>query len=69
MGIGRSCDVCGKGGQRANLVSHAKNRTKILRKPNLHVHTMKVDDKKIKLKVCSKCKRAVRVPFEKSPKK
>lgn len=69
MGKGKSCDICGKGAQRANSVSHAKNRTKILRKPNLHTHIMKIDGEKARLSVCTKCKRAVRVPFEKSPKK
>ena len=69
MGKGKSCDICGKGAQRANKVSHAKNRTKILRKPNLHTHVMKVDGGKVRLSVCSKCKRAVNVRPEKSSKK
>lgn len=30
------CDSCGKGSDLGNLVSHAKNRSKTVRKPNLH---------------------------------
>lgn len=58
--FGKVCAVCGKGVQHANAVSHAKNRVKITRKPNLHVHKMEVEGEKVKVMLCTKCKRAMR---------
>jgi ribosomal protein L28 len=57
---GKICTLCGKGIQRANLVSHAKNRVKIVRKPNLHAHKEIIGGVKVKMWLCSKCKRAIR---------
>jgi len=54
------CFLCGKGVQFAHKVSHAKNRTKIIRRPNLHTHKMVIDGEKVKIKLCTKCKREVR---------
>lgn len=54
------CDLCGKGRDVGHSVSHAKNRTRRIRKPNLHIHRMPTSEGKIKLKLCTKCKRAVR---------
>ncbi len=55
-----SCVMCGKGVQHANLVSHAKNRVKILRRPNLHSYKMPINGDKVRVMLCTKCKRTVR---------
>lgn len=59
------CNVCGKGVQHANSVSFSKRRTKIVRKPNLHTHHIVIEGSKVKIKVCTSCKRALRVDFRK----
>lgn len=60
------CAVCGKGVQHSNSVSFSKRRTKIIRKPNLHTHKMVIDCMKVKLKVCTSCKRGLRVEYRKA---
>lgn len=55
-----ACDRCGKTYDRGNKVSHAKNRTKTLRKPNLHSANVKFGGMKMKMKLCTKCLRSVR---------
>jgi len=62
------CAVCGKGVQHANAVSFSKRRTKIVRKPNLHTHKLIVDGSKVKIKVCTQCKRGLRVDYRKAAK-
>ena len=52
--------MCEKGVQYAQNVSHAKNRTKLIRRPNLHTHKLVIDGVKIKTKLCTKCKRMAR---------
>lgn len=54
------CAVCGKGVQHANLVSFSKRRIKKVRKPNLHVHHLVIEGVKVKIKVCTTCKRSLR---------
>lgn len=54
------CAICGKGVQHANLVSFSKRRVKKVRRPNLHVHHLVIDGTKIKIKVCTVCKRVLR---------
>ena len=60
------CAVCGKGVQHGNLVSFSKRKIKMIRKPNLHTHHIVVDGSKVKLRVCTSCKRALRVDFRKA---
>lgn len=55
------CAVCGKGVQHANLVSFSKNRVHKIRRPNLHSHKMKMGGESIKVKLCTSCKRTVRL--------
>lgn len=55
-----ACDRCGKTYDHGNKVSHAKNRTKTMRMPNLHRANVKVGDSRLKLKLCTKCIRVVR---------
>jgi ribosomal protein L28 len=57
---GYKCAICGKGKQRANKVSHAKNRTRIFRKPNLHLYNLLIKGKKVRVKMCVKCRRLTR---------
>ena len=60
------CAVCGKGVQHANLVSFSKRKIKTVRKPNLHVHHLVVDGSRVKIKVCTSCKRGLRVDYRKA---
>jgi len=53
------CDICGKGVMFGNRVSHANNRTRRNWKPNLHKVTVTINDKKRRLKVCTKCLRKI----------
>ena len=59
-----ACDLCGKGSDYGHLVSHAKNRTKTTRKPNLHSAKILVEGKKVKAKLCTKCRRSVERPHK-----
>lgn len=54
------CAICGKGVQNSNLVSFSKRRTKHIRRPNLHTHHLVVEAQKVKIKVCTTCKRSLR---------
>ena len=60
------CDSCGKGVQYANLVSHAKNRVKTVKKPNLHAATVLKNGKKVKVRLCTKCLRKADRPHKKA---
>lgn len=58
------CGLCGKGSDFGNLVSHAKNRTKTIRKPNLHSAKILLDGKKVKMRLCTKCIRRADRPHK-----
>jgi large subunit ribosomal protein L28 len=63
MAINRSrCYSCEKGVSFGNNVSHANNRTRRVWKPNLQVVRTLVDGKVIKVKVCTRCLAAGKVP-------
>ena len=51
----RICQNCGKGIMRGHKVSHAKQRTKKVYKPNLHKSTLYINGVKKKLLLCTKC--------------
>jgi large subunit ribosomal protein L28 len=53
--MARVCDICGKGKQFGNNVSHANNKTKREWLPNLQ--SVKVIQKGVKkrIRVCTKC--------------
>ena len=59
---GYRCRGCGKGVDYGHNVSHAKNRTRRLRLPNLHRANVLVDGKKVKTMLCTKCLRAADRP-------
>ncbi len=52
------CYNCKKTADNGNLVSHAKNRNKHLRKPNLHTAHILVAGVKTKVSLCTKCLRS-----------
>ena len=49
------CDNCGKGIMYGHKVSHAKNRSNRIWKPNLHKKTVVFNGKKMNAKLCTKC--------------
>ena len=63
--MSRICAVCGKRPQVANIVSHAKNRTKKWVYPNVHKMRYTLTgcpDKKVHAgKVCTKCVKAQKI--------
>ncbi|TVR53092.1 MAG: 50S ribosomal protein L28 [Spirochaetaceae bacterium] len=55
--MARRCEVCGKQTMSGNNVSHAKNRTRRVFKPNLvRIRTMVGSSKKT-IKLCTSCLR------------
>ncbi len=54
------CINCGKGVQYGHNVSHAKNRTRKIFKPNLHSTRVVVGSVKKTVKLCTKCLRTVK---------
>jgi large subunit ribosomal protein L28 len=54
------CQECGKGVQYGHHVSHAKNRSKRVFKPNLKRVTVKVKGVKRRMVLCVKCLKAVK---------
>lgn len=55
--MARVCMNCGKGVMYGHNVSHAKNRTRKLFQPNLHVARVKVGEHMKKVRLCTKCLR------------
>ncbi|MBM3317368.1 MAG: 50S ribosomal protein L28 [Candidatus Eisenbacteria bacterium] len=49
------CEICGKGLQRGNRVSHAHNVSKRVWKPNLQRVRAIVDGKPQRIRVCTSC--------------
>ena len=49
------CDNCGKGIIFGHAVSHAKNRTKRIFKPNLQKLHVLINGKKLNVKLCTRC--------------
>lgn len=54
------CGLCGKKRNVGHNVSHAKNRTQRVRKPNLHAHRLRIGERSLRLMLCTKCKRMVK---------
>ena len=56
MAIDRSrCYSCKKGVAFGNNRSHANNKTRRVWRPNLQVVRIQLDDKIVKVKVCTRC--------------
>ena len=54
------CTHCGKGVMYGHNVSHAKNRTRKIFKPNLHSARLVVDGVRKSMKLCTKCLRIIK---------
>jgi large subunit ribosomal protein L28 len=54
------CMNCGKGVMYGHNVSHAKNRTRKIFKPNLHAAKIIVGTMKKSVRLCTKCLRMVK---------
>jgi large subunit ribosomal protein L28 len=61
------CFNCGKGVMYGHNVSHAKNRTRKIFKPNLHSARIVVGGVQKRVKLCTKCQRIFKktIPVEK----
>ena len=59
---GLKCYSCGKGIMYGHNVSHAKNRTRKIFKPNLHSAKIIVNGKPKRVRLCTKCLRKLRIP-------
>jgi large subunit ribosomal protein L28 len=55
--MSRSCDICGKGIQFGNQISHAHNVSSRTWNPNLQRVRAIVDGKPKRLRVCTRCLR------------
>ena len=62
MQINRSrCYICDKGVVYGNNVSHANNKTRRTWRPNLQVVRVELENKIVKVKVCTRCLAAGKV--------
>jgi|SRR3989338_2847775 len=53
--MGRICQNCGRGIGYGNAVSHAKNRTKRIFKPNLQKLKVMKNGNTVRVKLCTRC--------------
>src|SRR5258706_13320345 len=58
--MGLRCANCGKGVMYGHNVSHAKNRTRKIFKPNLHSAKITVGTTSKRVKLCTKCLRTLK---------
>ncbi len=58
------CELCLKSGMSGNNVSHSNRHTKTRFMANVHKQTVVLDEKKYKVKLCTRCLRSL----HKSPK-
>lgn len=56
------CVNCGKGVMYGHNVSHAKNRTRKIFKPNLHSAKIVINGARQSVKLCTKCLRLLKEP-------
>ncbi|MDK2954510.1 MAG: large subunit ribosomal protein [Desulfovibrionales bacterium] len=62
VAMSQVCDICGKGPQSGNNVSHANNKTKRRFLPNLQrVRVQNEDGAVRRIKVCTRCLRSGKV--------
>jgi len=55
------CDICGKGSMYGNTVSHANNKHRTRRKPNLQSFKADVPGRRKRIQVCTRCIRSGKV--------
>jgi large subunit ribosomal protein L28 len=53
------CDICGKGVQFGNNVSHSKRATRRQFRPNIQRVRVKVNDQMRRMHVCTRCLRTL----------
>ena len=59
--MSRICDICGKGLQFGNRISHAHNVSHRVWNPNLQRVRVLVDGKPKRLRVCTRCLRSGKI--------
>ena len=59
--MARRCDICGKGRQVGNKISHSHIKTKKVWLPNLQKVKAVVDGTPVRLTVCTRCLRSGKV--------
>jgi len=57
---GYRCFNCGKGIMVGHEVSHAKNRTRKVFKPNLHMAKVMINGRSMRVRLCTKCLRLLK---------
>ena len=60
MSKGYRCFNCGKGIMVGHEVSHAKNRTRKVFRPNLHAAKIEVNGRSMRVRLCTKCLRLLK---------
>ena len=60
------CDNCGKGVMYGHNVSHAKNRTRKIFKPNLQKTRILIDGVNKRMKLCTTCLKQLKRKYLKS---
>ena len=58
------CSNCGKGVMYGHNVSHAKNRTRRIFRPNLHRAKVVINGTSKSMKLCTKCLRMVKTAMK-----
>ncbi|MEK7534713.1 MAG: 50S ribosomal protein L28 [Patescibacteria group bacterium] len=58
--MAQRCFKCNKGVMYGHKVSHAKNRTRRLFKPNLHYVRIAMDNARKRVRLCTKCLRMIK---------
>jgi large subunit ribosomal protein L28 len=59
--MSRVCEICGKGPLSGNKVSHAKNRTRRVWRPNLLKVKTEIGGTTMTVKVCARCLKSDRI--------
>ena len=59
--MSRVCDICGKGIQFGNKVSHANNTSRRTWEPNLQQVRAVVNGQNVRVRVCTRCLRSGKV--------
>lgn len=59
--MARRCAVCGKGIETGMKVSHSNRHTKRIWAPNLQRVKVKVNGRRVRMRVCARCLRSGRV--------
>ncbi len=55
------CNLCGKGSQAANNVSHSNRKSRKWQKPNLQSVRAVIDGRTQRVKVCTRCIRSGKI--------